>query len=59
MQKRDLLSWGVRIENFVYYLKELEFRYNNREYNNGENLDEMVYLCLGGIKWGIALKKQQ
>jgi len=36
---------GVKRENFRYYLKELEFRYNNRE-----NLDEKVYLCLGGIK---------
>ena len=46
MPKERLLKFhGVSRENFVYYLKELEFRYNNRE-----NLDEMVYLCLGGIK---------
>ena len=44
-KERLLKFHGVSRENFVYYLKELEFRYNNRE-----NLDEMVYLCLGGIK---------
>ena len=43
--ERILKFHGVRMENFVYYLKELEFRYNNRE-----NLDEMMYLCLGRIK---------
>lgn len=35
---------GVSPKNFIYYLKELEFRYNNRE-----NLDDIVYVCLGGI----------
>ena len=44
-KERLLKFHTVGRENFVYYLKELEFRYNNRE-----NLDEMVYLCLGGIK---------
>jgi hypothetical protein len=32
-------------EYFVYYLKELEFRYNLRA-----NLDEMLYNVVGGIK---------
>ena len=44
-KERLLKFHGVSRENFVYYLKELELRYSNRE-----NLDEMVYLCLGGIK---------
>jgi len=39
------MEGGVSRENLVYYLKELEFRHNNRE-----NLDEMVYLCLVEIK---------
>jgi len=36
---------GVSREYFVYYLKELEFRYNFRA-----NLDEMLYNVFGGIK---------
>jgi transposase len=36
---------GVSREYFVYYLKELEFRYNFRA-----NLDEMLYNVLGRIK---------
>jgi len=44
-KERVLKFHGVSRENFVYYLKELEFRYNNRE-----DLDDMVYACLGGIK---------
>ena len=43
-KERLLKFHGVSPKNFIYYLKELEFRYNNRE-----NLDDMVYLCLGGI----------
>lgn len=40
--KERLLKYhGVGKENFGYYLKELEFRYNNRE-----NLDEKVYEAL-------------
>jgi transposase len=35
----------VSREYFVYYLKELEFRYNFRV-----NLDEMLYNVLAGIK---------
>jgi len=34
---------GVSRENFVYYLKELELRYNNRE-----DLDEAIYKVLSG-----------
>ena len=44
-KERLLKFHGVSRKNFVYYLKEFEFGYINRE-----NLDEMVYLCLGGIK---------
>jgi len=36
---------GVSRENFVYYLKELEFRYNYRD-----NIEDSLYVCLGGIK---------
>ena len=32
-------------ENFVYYLKGLEFRYNFRY-----NLDNILYICMGEIK---------
>jgi len=44
--KGGLLKFPVvSREYFVYYLKELEFRYNFRA-----NLDEMLYNVLGGIK---------
>jgi transposase len=42
-KERLLRFHGVSRENFVYYLKELEFRYNNRE-----KLDEMLYKVLSG-----------
>jgi len=44
-KERLLRYHGVGKENFGYYLKELEFRSNNRE-----NLDEKVYEVLGN--WG-------
>jgi transposase len=44
-KERLLKFHGVSREYFVYYLKELEFRYNFRA-----NLDEMLYNMLGGIK---------
>jgi transposase len=44
-KERLLKFHGVSRENFVYYLKELEFRYNSRK-----NLEEVLYKCLGGIK---------
>jgi transposase len=43
-KERLLKFHGVRRENFVYYIKELEFRYNNRD-----NLEEVLYKVLGGI----------
>ena len=42
-KERLLRFHGVSGENFAYYLKELEFRYNNRE-----KLDEMLYKVLSG-----------
>jgi len=44
-RERLLKYHGIGRENFEYYLKELEFRYNNRE-----NLDEKVCEVLGD--WG-------
>jgi transposase len=44
-KERLLKFHGVSREYFVYYLRELEFRYNFRA-----NLDEMLYNVLGGIK---------
>jgi transposase len=43
-KERLLKFHGVGRENFVYYIKELEFRYNNRD-----NLEEVLYKVLGGI----------
>jgi transposase len=43
-KERLLKFHGVSKDNFVYYLKELEFRYNFRE-----NIDDNLYVCLGGI----------
>jgi len=31
-------------DNFIYYLKEIEFRYNFRD-----NIDENLYNCSGGL----------
>jgi hypothetical protein len=42
----------VNRENFVYYLKELEVRYNYRD-----NVEDNLYICLDGIKWEITLYK--
>jgi len=44
-KERLMKFHGVRRENFVYYLKELEFRYNYRY-----NIEDSLYVCLGGIK---------
>jgi hypothetical protein len=47
--KEGLLKFPVvSREYLVYYLKELEFRYNFKA-----NLDEMLYNALGGIKSAI------
>jgi transposase len=43
-KERLLKFHGVSRENFVYYLKELEFRYNYRD-----NIEDSLYVCLGGI----------
>jgi transposase len=43
-KERLLRFHGVSKANFIYYLKELEFRYNFRE-----NIDDSLYKCLGGI----------
>jgi transposase len=48
-KRKTFEVWGVSRENFVYYLKELGFRYNNRE-----KLDEMLYKVLSGKFWVIA-----
>ena len=45
MQNERLLKFhSVSKDNFIYYLKELEFRYNFRG-----NLDDNLYKCLGGM----------
>ncbi|MBX0311550.1 MAG: hypothetical protein JHC31_07190 [Sulfurihydrogenibium sp.] len=43
-KERLLKIHGVSKDNFIYYLKELEFRYNFRD-----NIDDSLYKCLGGI----------
>jgi transposase len=43
-KERILKFHGVSKDNFIYYLKELEFRYNFRD-----NIDDSLYKCLGGI----------
>jgi transposase len=43
-KERLLKFHGVSKDNFIYYLKELEFRYNFRDNN-----DDSLYKCLGGI----------
>jgi transposase len=43
-KERLLKFHGVSKANFIYYLKELEFRYNFRD-----NIDDSLYKCLGGI----------
>jgi len=44
-KERLIKFYGVSKENFVYYLKELDFRYNYRP-----NIEDNLYVCLGGIK---------
>jgi hypothetical protein len=44
-KERLLKFHGVSGENFVYYLKELEFRYNHRD-----NIEDNLYVCLSRIK---------
>ena len=44
-KKRLLKFHGVSRENFVYYLKELEFRYDYRN-----NIEDNLYVCLCEIK---------
>jgi transposase len=39
-----LKFYDVSKDNFIYYLKDLEFRYNFRD-----NIDDNLYKCLGGI----------
>jgi len=43
-KERLLKFHGVSKDNFIYYLKELEFRYNFRD-----NIDDSLYKCLGGM----------
>jgi transposase len=46
MPRKDFVNFPVVTrEYFMYYLKDLEFRYNFRT-----KLDEMLYNVLGGIK---------
>ena len=44
-KERLIKFHGMNKENFVYYLKELEFRYNYRY-----NIEDNLYVCLGRIK---------
>jgi len=43
-KERLLKFHGVSRDSFIYYLKELEFRYNFRY-----NIEDSLYACLGGI----------
>jgi transposase len=43
-KERLLKFHGVSKDNFIYYLKELKFRYNFRD-----NIDDSLHKCLGGI----------
>ena len=44
-KERLLKFHGVSRENFVYYLKDLEFRYDYRD-----NIEDNLYVCLCEIK---------
>jgi transposase len=44
VKERLLKFHGVSKDNFIYYLKELEFRYNFRD-----NFDDSLYKCLSEI----------
>ena len=44
--KERLLKYhGVSKNNFYFYLKELEFRYNNRKNNIFTLLNKLIYNC--------------
>jgi transposase len=43
-KERLLKFYGVSKDNFIYYIKELEFKYNFRD-----NIYDSLYKCLGII----------
>ena len=43
-KERLLKFHGVSKDNFIYYLKELEFKYNFRD-----NVEDSLYKCFGGM----------
>jgi transposase len=43
-KKKVLKFHSVGKDNFIYYLKEREFKYNFRD-----NIDDSLYICLGGL----------
>ena len=43
-KERLLKFHGVSKDNFIYYLKELEFRYSFRD-----NVEDSLYKCFGGM----------
>ncbi len=47
-KKKFLKFHNVSKDNFIYYLKELEFRYNFRD-----NIYDSLYICLGRLNLGI------
>jgi transposase len=45
LSKKKLLKFhSVSKDNFIYYLKELKFKYNFRD-----NIYDSLYNCLGGL----------
>ncbi len=43
-KKKVLKFHSVSNDNFIYYLKEIEFKYNFRD-----NIYDSLYNCLGGL----------
>ena len=50
VKERLLKFHGVSKDNFIYYLKEHEFRNNFKD-----NIDDSLCKCLGGINRGITI----
>lgn len=40
---------GVRKKNWIYYLKEMEFRYNNRDLEYEERAEKIIHILMGNF----------
>jgi len=47
LSKVNMQSYkGIRKKNWIYYLKEMEFRYNNRELDHDETVAKIINILM-------------